>query len=101
MSWTVADAVDYKGFPADRSKTGGWIPAALILGLFVCLFVYYYIYHSLTMHFSLHIISLISFVVGDENYFHILPYHIHLLPTPHTNEKQLLFSLQLLYLLNY
>ncbi|KAK6273311.1 hypothetical protein POUND7_010394 [Theobroma cacao] len=31
MSWTVADAVDYKGFPADRSKTGGWIPAALIL----------------------------------------------------------------------
>ncbi|MBA0732040.1 hypothetical protein Gogos_016155 [Gossypium gossypioides] len=32
MSWTVADAVDYKGFPADRSKTGGWVPAALILG---------------------------------------------------------------------
>ncbi|MBA0693743.1 hypothetical protein Goari_004094 [Gossypium aridum] len=32
MSWTVADAVDYKGFPADRSKTGGWMPAALILG---------------------------------------------------------------------
>ncbi|XLS51587.1 hypothetical protein HN51_012264, partial [Arachis hypogaea] len=22
---------DYKGYPADRSKTGGWIPAALIL----------------------------------------------------------------------
>ncbi|KAK6236217.1 hypothetical protein SCA6_011554 [Theobroma cacao] len=35
MSWTVADAVDYKGFPADRSKTGGWIPAALILGMIV------------------------------------------------------------------
>lgn len=34
MSWSVADAVDYKGFPADRSKTGGWVPAALILGLF-------------------------------------------------------------------
>lgn len=33
MSWTVADAVDYKGFPADKSKTGGWVPAALILGL--------------------------------------------------------------------
>ncbi|KAK4265213.1 hypothetical protein QN277_026296 [Acacia crassicarpa] len=33
MSWTVADAVDYKGFPADRSKTGGWVPAALILGI--------------------------------------------------------------------
>ena len=37
MSWTVADAVDYKGFPADRSKTGGWVPAALILGLFTLL----------------------------------------------------------------
>lgn len=33
MSWTVADAVDYKGYPADRCKTGGWVPAALILGL--------------------------------------------------------------------
>lgn len=33
MSWTVGDAVDYKGFPADRSKTGGWVPAALILGI--------------------------------------------------------------------
>ncbi|GKE07419.1 hypothetical protein Tco_1399437, partial [Tanacetum coccineum] len=30
-SLTVSDAVDYKGFPADRSKTGGWVPAALIL----------------------------------------------------------------------
>ncbi|MED6179875.1 hypothetical protein PIB30_004930 [Stylosanthes scabra] len=33
MSWTVADAVDYKGYPADRSKTGSWVPAALILGI--------------------------------------------------------------------
>ncbi|KAM0037192.1 putative proton-dependent oligopeptide transporter family, PTR2 family proton/oligopeptide symporter [Helianthus debilis subsp. tardiflorus] len=36
MSLTVADAVDYKGFPADRSKTGGWVPAALILGIEIC-----------------------------------------------------------------
>ncbi|KAI7730623.1 hypothetical protein M8C21_005509 [Ambrosia artemisiifolia] len=35
-SLTVADAVDYKGFPADRSKTGGWVPAALILGIEIC-----------------------------------------------------------------
>ncbi|KAJ8753167.1 hypothetical protein K2173_017741 [Erythroxylum novogranatense] len=33
MSWTVVDAVDYKGLPADKSKTGGWVPAALILGI--------------------------------------------------------------------
>ncbi|KAF4384399.1 hypothetical protein F8388_004632 [Cannabis sativa] len=33
MSWTASDAVDYKGFPADKSKTGGWLPAALILGI--------------------------------------------------------------------
>ncbi|KAK4415534.1 protein NRT1/ PTR FAMILY 6.2 [Sesamum alatum] len=33
---TVADALDYKGCPADRSKTGGWIPAALILGIEIC-----------------------------------------------------------------
>ncbi|CAL0325704.1 unnamed protein product [Lupinus luteus] len=33
MAWTVADAVDYKGLPADRSKTGGWVPATLILGI--------------------------------------------------------------------
>lgn len=33
QSLTVADAVDYKGCPANRSKTGGWVPAALILGL--------------------------------------------------------------------
>ncbi|CAH1449072.1 unnamed protein product [Lactuca virosa] len=36
QGWTVADAVDYKGFPADRSKTGGWVPAALILGIEIC-----------------------------------------------------------------
>ncbi|KAF8389106.1 hypothetical protein HHK36_025791 [Tetracentron sinense] len=30
------DVVDYKGFPADRSKTGGWVPAALILGIEIC-----------------------------------------------------------------
>ncbi|OVA14399.1 Proton-dependent oligopeptide transporter family [Macleaya cordata] len=36
MGWAVADAVDYKGFPADRSKTGGWVPAALILGIEIC-----------------------------------------------------------------
>ncbi|KAK3212275.1 hypothetical protein Dsin_016981 [Dipteronia sinensis] len=35
-SLTVADAVDYKGFPADKSKTGGWIPAALSLGIEIC-----------------------------------------------------------------
>ncbi|CAN8246944.1 unnamed protein product [Cochlearia groenlandica] len=32
-SWMVADAVDYNGHPADKSKTGGWITAALILGI--------------------------------------------------------------------
>ncbi|KAE8676092.1 Protein NRT1/ PTR FAMILY 6.2 [Hibiscus syriacus] len=36
MSLTVADAVDYKGFPADRSITGGWVPAALSLGIEIC-----------------------------------------------------------------
>ncbi|KAG8375994.1 hypothetical protein BUALT_Bualt09G0016900 [Buddleja alternifolia] len=36
MSMQVEDAVDYKGFPADRSKTGGWVPAALILGIEIC-----------------------------------------------------------------
>lgn len=36
MSWTVADAVDYKGFPADKSRTGGWVAAALILGIRSC-----------------------------------------------------------------
>ncbi|OWM65909.1 hypothetical protein CDL15_Pgr015334 [Punica granatum] len=36
MSWAVADAVDYKGFPADKARTGGWVPAALILGIEIC-----------------------------------------------------------------
>ncbi|XP_076909663.1 protein NRT1/ PTR FAMILY 6.2-like [Bidens hawaiensis] len=36
VSPTVADAVDYKGFPAERAKTGGWVPAALILGIEIC-----------------------------------------------------------------
>ncbi|CAL9092205.1 unnamed protein product [Musa acuminata var. zebrina] len=36
MSWSVADAVDYKGSPADRTKTGGWIPALLILVIEIC-----------------------------------------------------------------
>jgi len=45
MSWTVGDAVDYKGFPADRSKTGGWVPAALILGL-----LHFYHNHSNSLY---------------------------------------------------
>lgn len=36
MHWEVADAVDYEGGPADRTKTGGWVPAALILGIEIC-----------------------------------------------------------------
>ncbi|KAE8678690.1 Protein NRT1/ PTR FAMILY 6.3 [Hibiscus syriacus] len=36
MNLTFADAVDYKGFPADKSRTGGWIPAALSLGIEIC-----------------------------------------------------------------
>ncbi|KAL8040636.1 hypothetical protein ABFX02_10G110800 [Erythranthe guttata] len=36
MSLTVGDAVDYNGLPAERSKTGGWVPAALILGIEIC-----------------------------------------------------------------
>ncbi|XP_022143088.1 protein NRT1/ PTR FAMILY 6.2-like isoform X2 [Momordica charantia] len=36
QSLTVTDAVDYKGCPASRSKTGGWVPAALILGIELC-----------------------------------------------------------------
>lgn len=45
MSWTVADAVDYKGFPADRSKTGGWVSATFILGLLfhsVCMSIFFH-----------------------------------------------------------
>ncbi|KAJ8437794.1 hypothetical protein Cgig2_013713 [Carnegiea gigantea] len=33
---TVADAWDYKGLPANRSKTGGWISSAVILGVETC-----------------------------------------------------------------
>ncbi|KAJ4952934.1 hypothetical protein NE237_029766 [Protea cynaroides] len=36
LSSTVSDAVDYKGFPAERSITGGWVPAALVLGIEIC-----------------------------------------------------------------
>ncbi|KAK1298306.1 Nitrate transporter 1.4 [Acorus calamus] len=36
MSGIVADAVDHKGFPADKSKTGGWVSAALILVIEIC-----------------------------------------------------------------
>ncbi|KAG8045010.1 hypothetical protein GUJ93_ZPchr0008g12210 [Zizania palustris] len=32
----VRDAVDYRGCPADRSKTGGWVAAALVLGIELC-----------------------------------------------------------------
>ena len=35
MNLKVSDAVDYKGFPADKSNTGGWVPAALILGSYI------------------------------------------------------------------
>ena len=30
---TIPDATDYKGHPAERSKTGGWTASAMILGL--------------------------------------------------------------------
>ncbi|XP_061992444.1 protein NRT1/ PTR FAMILY 6.2-like [Rosa rugosa] len=36
MSGSAADALDYKGFPADKSRTGGWVAAALILGIEIC-----------------------------------------------------------------
>jgi peptide/histidine transporter 3/4 len=29
---TIQDAWDYKGNPAERSKTGGWTSSAMILG---------------------------------------------------------------------
>lgn len=29
----ISDAVDYKGAPANRSTTGGWLSAASILGI--------------------------------------------------------------------
>ncbi|GLT26164.1 hypothetical protein SLA2020_012490 [Shorea laevis] len=34
--WTVSDAVNHKVCPANRAKTGGWLPAALILGIELC-----------------------------------------------------------------
>ncbi|KAF5186790.1 NRT1/ PTR FAMILY 6.2 [Thalictrum thalictroides] len=36
LGWAVADAVDYRDLPADRSKTGGWVRAAQILGIEIC-----------------------------------------------------------------
>lgn len=36
-SIVVADAVDYKGHPADKSKTGGWLSAALITVVYMFL----------------------------------------------------------------
>ncbi|XP_040376679.1 protein NRT1/ PTR FAMILY 6.2 [Oryza brachyantha] len=32
----VRDAVDYRGCPADRAATGGWVAAALVLGIELC-----------------------------------------------------------------
>lgn len=34
MKSFISDAVDCKGGPADRTTTGGWVSAALILGGF-------------------------------------------------------------------
>ncbi|KAI9191557.1 hypothetical protein LWI28_009957 [Acer negundo] len=36
MQSLISDAVDYKGNAADRTTTGGWVSAALILGIEVC-----------------------------------------------------------------
>ncbi|KAI9117251.1 hypothetical protein K1719_011417 [Acacia pycnantha] len=33
LNWIVNNAVDYKGCPAEGSKTGGWVSASLILGI--------------------------------------------------------------------
>ncbi|CBI31901.3 unnamed protein product, partial [Vitis vinifera] len=33
---TILDAWDYKGRPAERSRTGGWMSAAMILGVEAC-----------------------------------------------------------------
>ncbi|WRX18416.1 hypothetical protein QQP08_010903 [Theobroma cacao] len=33
---TLPDAWDYKGSPAERSKSGGWTSAAMILGVEAC-----------------------------------------------------------------
>ena len=49
-SLTVADAVDYNGFPADRSKTGGWVPAALILGKLIIFLIWHTFGYFLLVH---------------------------------------------------
>ncbi|GKV03279.1 hypothetical protein SLEP1_g15611 [Rubroshorea leprosula] len=36
INCNVADAVDYKGFPVNKSRTGGWVRAALIIGTEIC-----------------------------------------------------------------
>ncbi|KAL0330617.1 UNVERIFIED_CONTAM: protein NRT1/ PTR FAMILY 6.2 [Sesamum angustifolium] len=36
MVHPAADAVDHRGSPADKCKTGGWLPASLILGVEFC-----------------------------------------------------------------
>ena len=37
---TILDAWDYKGRPAERSRTGGWMSAAMILGPYTLLLLY-------------------------------------------------------------
>lgn len=37
----VSDAVDYEGNPADRTASGGWVAATLILGEFLHYFSTY------------------------------------------------------------
>ena len=45
MNFFDSDAFDHKGNPADRTKTGGWLSAAQILGkIFHCLLLCIYIY---------------------------------------------------------
>ena len=48
MNFFDSDAFDHKGNPADRTKTGGWLSAAQILGkifhcLLLCIYIYIYI----------------------------------------------------------
>lgn len=43
MSYSAANALDYKGFPADKRKTGGWIASALILGMIHSLFMFFFL----------------------------------------------------------
>lgn len=45
---TVPDAWDFKGRPADKSKSGGWAAASMILGLIHT----FYIYHYITFYFN-------------------------------------------------